>query len=1374
MNRDKRTAFGFELKLESRPWFGRTAIALLAALCMISCGGTSGPTIAPGGNVANLCSDAFSLDPSLLPSAAGTAAAVTSSDDEEPKGVPLSSCTLGSNNDITIGSGGCGPNVYVDKSFGADAAFGTITIKPDGKLAFLNQNTTLYAGAILDGGLLSVGTFKCRIAKTDLITIHFTGKRPCPSPDTCGGFSKGIEVMPGGHLRMVGAKGVPDSPNEKPPGVSWTYINAPAGVGATLSKGVTDDPTQTLFLADDVRGDWQTGDWITVAGTGFSPFETEFVQIAGIRPADSKTPGGAKSIVDLMQPLKNYHFGSMPPTPSQMCKVKGTLQPVACGSVKGCKDPCTSEPSPLNFHDGADRNYGVDERAEVGLISRSIKLTGDIPSDANSSHWGGEIKIVKDPATGNGPGEVVMQGVELEKFGKDQLGSYPVHFHMDGDLKDKPLVDANSVHHSFNKCITVHSTQNLTVSNNVCARITGHIFYQETGDENGIAYINNLGLGAMSNNFAIKTSAVPLNADKMPKDYWEGDYLANDPKYGFDPFKIPDTDDQANPTRGACATSRGDGGIIISPNNPYTSPNHKGACASPEFYYEPASGFWITNPTTVLKGNSIGGCQGAGRGIWYVAPKPNGSYFTKYDGPDSVGNNKFNPLGEFFNNRVHGCYAGLYDEGEDGVFSEQLFPHATTPTTLQPVDRKPLVATLDGVTVTRIRDRGIWVRPTWFLIKNARAATSRDNVTLVSSGGLDGNAPGVWALLEDSVVVGLSTNNVDRWGPCPTNAGQNTGCVDQNPDANDNLGRAYQTPAWNSLGYLIYDGPVRIFNDRFVHFKRDISPELTANDSKFLASFTAYPNGAKEYEGDAALGWFNSNQSAYPTATASKGLIWDNVDLRHQIFTQEVNLAFFNDGDKNTAILDEDGTLSGFKVVDAKGNPIANQHPISLNNLAYNAASNSVDECHSEGQQDTAAEDRPTSLMSVANMSTLEFGALWPKDPNLGYRQALTFTRDTKGDVQTMTLVTGRNGLGVWEPKVASGFGYLVTAAKEYFPPCDKVDTTNKDKCKPGVYSCLAPNPGVCNVMQTGAGIPDTIDVGLTDPVKPDIKADDAKSWFYVRVGVCYTGTDGSHPKDMFTITSGYKSYGGGNVSAADKDLQNFWNKLEPPYSYQDQTCNNLDAQVPGNLASPTTGCPADGVAAVPTTGCTDSDEKDVGQGSNQHKACVFARTTLTNPSGFTSPDKLVNMEGTPDLTHYSYDPASGMLFFYVAQKFPNPIGPSPLGSCTDTSNPESGCPEVAHGESYYACPAQGCPDYIVRLGDSSYMPGESDCGDLSKYYEDAPKAQNQLAYSVPNGITPSNGIKDGEIVKQVFAEGKKGFPHHEAEKDPYCPESTK
>jgi hypothetical protein len=287
---------------------------------------------------------------------------------------------------------------------------------------------------------------------------------PCPSAH----FDKGIEVCDGGILNLLGTKGVPALG-----GTSWTYLSAPAGdplkyrsidmqtghipAPTKIAAPVTQPDAQTIQVAKDVSADWQVGDWIVIGTTSFSPFETEFVQIKTI----------AGTTITLDQPLRYYHFGSLPPDtgPSATCKnTSGGALPAA-------------------FCDGADKNYGVDERAEVGLISRNVILTSDA-GGAGRKHWGGEITIRA------GFAQVQIRGVQIEKFGKAKCGSYPIHFHLDGDLTlkaaNQKLVDANSIHHSYNKCITVHSTQLLSVSNNVCARIMAHIFYEEIGNESQI------------------------------------------------------------------------------------------------------------------------------------------------------------------------------------------------------------------------------------------------------------------------------------------------------------------------------------------------------------------------------------------------------------------------------------------------------------------------------------------------------------------------------------------------------------------------------------------------------------------------------------------------------------------------------------------------------------------------------------------------------------------------------------------------------------------------------------------------------------------------------------------------------------------------
>ena len=259
-------------------------------------------------------------------------------------------------------------------------------------------NISATAIFIKDGGVFQIGPLT-----NNRLTLTFTGPRsaqavfdpdgpndPCPSAH----FDKGIEVCRGGTLNLLGTKGVPALG-----GTPWTYLSAPAGDPAkygaiNMQPGHTPTPTkvappvtqpdaQTIQITADVSADWQPGDWIVIGTTNFSPLETEFVQI--------KTIVG--TTLTLNQPLKYYHFGSLAPD---------------TGLSATCKDT-SGRALPGDFCDGSDKNYGVDERAEVELISRNIIVTSDA-GQAEREHWGGEIKIRAQFA------QVLVQGVQLENL----------------------------------------------------------------------------------------------------------------------------------------------------------------------------------------------------------------------------------------------------------------------------------------------------------------------------------------------------------------------------------------------------------------------------------------------------------------------------------------------------------------------------------------------------------------------------------------------------------------------------------------------------------------------------------------------------------------------------------------------------------------------------------------------------------------------------------------------------------------------------------------------------------------------------------------------------------------------------------------------
>jgi len=753
-----------------------------------------------------------------------------------------------------------------------------------------------------------------------------------------------------------------------------------------------------------------------------------------------------------------------------------------------------------------------------------------------------------------------------------------------------------------------------------------------------------------------------------------------------------------------------------------------------------------------------------GVGFWYANPP---------SGPNSDNWNKFMPIGQFSNNRAHGCYYGFYDENSQGVTSDQLFPRITVtdPETQKTVHR-PLISTFDGATATRNRYLGFWMRPEWIVVKNGRFASNRESISLVTSGGLDGNAPGIWSLFQNSVVVGRSQNNVDFFGPCPYDnqagpfTGDLVGCIDQNSVAEsyENYENGYPQVYWNWGGFYIYDGPVRIFRDRFVNFKKNITQDgkariLTEYDQQVVAKRVQnLTNHSGVHEGDSAFAWFKANQSAYPNLTVSRELSFQNVDLRHQIFTDKVNFGDFVDGDKNTVIIDRDGSLTGLMVVNANKVPVKGEFPISLNNLTFNATSNSVDECLATGRQDEKLEGRPTSLITPGSIATLEFEARNAfKDQ--GYKQNLEFRIDSpqykdingnpvkpQPEDRTMSLA-GRDNHQIWEPKVTSGYGYTIQA-----------------KTKP-------PN-------LTLSGIPNVINVGLTDVVKTNMKEDP----FYVRVGVCYTSESGSlHPQNpgAFDIKRGYKSWGKlevwpgvGFKANPDLAFKRLYTELRDDL-WSGQTCHNMDGQVadqPNPNLDPVNGCPADGVTVPDEDGtCPGGSELKTYNGQN---LCIYKKQTLTSAASLTG---LKDSSGKPVLDKYFYDPQTGMLFFYVVQDDDNPEAPSPLGSCVSVNGSEidPSCPKFHQGESYYACPRQGCITYTVRLNDAAYVPKASQC-DVSKYPPEAPdlSAVNRLATMNLTDGAPKD-IVDGNTTKSVTKSGE-GFWHRKPAPgtEPTCDET--
>ena len=107
-----------------------------------------------------------------------------------------------------------------------------------------------------------------------------------------------------------------------------------------------------------------------------------------------------------------------------------------------------------NVHYG-DSYEGIDMYAEIGLLTRNIKIHGEMESDCDGvfcdkedyDKFGGHTKAV------NGFKSYNIEGVELFHMGQEGiLGRYPIHFHMAYDtMRDgkRSYIKNNAIHHTF-------------------------------------------------------------------------------------------------------------------------------------------------------------------------------------------------------------------------------------------------------------------------------------------------------------------------------------------------------------------------------------------------------------------------------------------------------------------------------------------------------------------------------------------------------------------------------------------------------------------------------------------------------------------------------------------------------------------------------------------------------------------------------------------------------------------------------------------------------------------------------------------------------------------------------------------------------------
>ncbi|MBJ7257433.1 MAG: G8 domain-containing protein, partial [Akkermansiaceae bacterium] len=214
--------------------------------------------------------------------------------------------------------------------------------------------------------------------------------------------------------------------------VEWTHLGVSAAAGAT-----------SLTLSEAV--DWVVGDKILVTSSRASWNEAEEREITSVS-ADSKT-------VSFVTPLTFPHNGN------QLTKTR--------------------------LKDGITTSWTADLRAEVGLLSRNVKIQGDEASNNNEAGFGGHIMVMNmEPTSIAASGKAFIEGVQLYRMGQKSMnGRYPMHWHMLASAGAGQYFRDSVVWDSYNRAITIHGTESTQVENNFCYKHLGHGIFLENGSE---------------------------------------------------------------------------------------------------------------------------------------------------------------------------------------------------------------------------------------------------------------------------------------------------------------------------------------------------------------------------------------------------------------------------------------------------------------------------------------------------------------------------------------------------------------------------------------------------------------------------------------------------------------------------------------------------------------------------------------------------------------------------------------------------------------------------------------------------------------------------------------------------------------------------
>jgi len=406
---------------------------------------------------------------------------------------------------------------------------------------------------------------------------------------------------------------------------------------------------------------------------------------------------------------------------------------------------------PLTYMHFGEVTFGVDERGEVAMLSRNIKIQAS--QDAAKSYFGGHIMAMAGS-------KMYVEGIELNRMGQHlHLARYPIHWHIGGEGKGQYIKNA-SIHDTYNRCVTVHGTNDLLIQNNVTYNTVGHCFFMEDGIEHGNAFIKNL---------AIQTKCHPT-LDCVPTNL-----AANgekDPEYAA---KYPD--------RAVFSKASFHSGNTLLPSD------------------NTVSAFWITNPDNSYIDNVAAGSDETG--FWLSLPEHPQGAFAGTEAAAKIWPRR-TPMRAFRGNVAHSNFDGfMFDRN---IYEDNTFGLATIPflplANPADLDSDVVETHFESLTSYKNRNGGLWSRGDLLIFSNAKFA---DNAIGMTSSAGDIGSERFKSRLVDSLVVG-ETDNIG------------------NPTTREEVayGRSLpktRIPDFPIRGYEYYDYRDDVVNTTFVNFK---------------------------------------------------------------------------------------------------------------------------------------------------------------------------------------------------------------------------------------------------------------------------------------------------------------------------------------------------------------------------------------------------------------------------------------------------------------------------------------------------------------------------------------------------------------------------